>query len=219
MTWHLEVLPPPQADFWHGPAARVPRHFVLYGGTAIALHLGHRVSVDFDFFSDRPLDPPGLHAALPELDVATVLLADASTLVVAAGLGAASVKLSFFGGLRIGRVADPLRADNGVAIAAPLDLLATKLKTLHDRVEARDYIDIEALLRAGLRLDQGLAAAMALFGPGLNPLDTAKAVGWFKDGGLEAALPETSRRYLATAAAGFDPAVSPLPIRSRSLAG
>ena len=26
--------------------------YVLYGGTAIALHLGNRQSVDFDFFSD-----------------------------------------------------------------------------------------------------------------------------------------------------------------------
>lgn len=30
--------------------------FALYGGTAIALRLGHRTSVDFDFFNDRPLD-------------------------------------------------------------------------------------------------------------------------------------------------------------------
>ncbi|MGM0425440.1 MAG: nucleotidyl transferase AbiEii/AbiGii toxin family protein [Thermodesulfobacteriota bacterium] len=29
----------------------MPSEFVLYGGTAIALHLGHRSSVDFDFFS------------------------------------------------------------------------------------------------------------------------------------------------------------------------
>jgi len=219
MTLHLEVLPPAQATFWREAASRVPRHFALYGGTAIALQLGHRVSVDFDFFSDQALDRIALHAALPELDVATVLQAGADTLVVTAGAAVASVKLSFFGGLRFGRVGEPQRAENGVAVAAPLDLLATKLKTLHDRVEARDYVDIEALLRSGLKLDDGLAAAMALFGPALNPLDTAKAVGWFKDGGLESALSEPSRRYLAAAAAAFNPAVAPMPIRSHSLAG
>ncbi|WP_373321508.1 nucleotidyl transferase AbiEii/AbiGii toxin family protein [Rivihabitans pingtungensis] len=41
--------------------------FVLYGGTAIALRLGHRESVDFDFFSDRPLDRDPDHAAAGRL--------------------------------------------------------------------------------------------------------------------------------------------------------
>jgi hypothetical protein len=42
---------------------------------------------------------------------------------------------------------DPEHLDGGPWIASPVDLLATKLETLHDRVEARDYIDIETLLR------------------------------------------------------------------------
>jgi hypothetical protein len=37
-----------------GPARSLG--FVLYGGAAIALRLGHRQSVDFDFFSSRPLN-------------------------------------------------------------------------------------------------------------------------------------------------------------------
>jgi hypothetical protein len=36
---------------------QVPAEFTLYGGTAIALHLGHRHSADFDFFGSRPFDP------------------------------------------------------------------------------------------------------------------------------------------------------------------
>jgi hypothetical protein len=50
----------------------VPAEFVLYGGTALALHLGHRHSVDFDFFGDRPLDPALLVPAVPFLAGATV---------------------------------------------------------------------------------------------------------------------------------------------------
>ena len=30
--------------------------FILFGGTAIALQLGHRLSVDFDFFRQKPFD-------------------------------------------------------------------------------------------------------------------------------------------------------------------
>ena len=52
----LDILPNPQRRLWDELAA-VPVEFALYGGTAIALHLGHRHSVDFDFFGNRPFDP------------------------------------------------------------------------------------------------------------------------------------------------------------------
>jgi Nucleotidyl transferase AbiEii toxin, Type IV TA system len=45
----FDVLPPPQRALW--PKIKcIPQGFVLYGGTAIALRLGHRASVDIDFF-------------------------------------------------------------------------------------------------------------------------------------------------------------------------
>jgi len=52
----LEILPPAQLALWP-ETARWADRFVLYGGTAIALRHGHRQSVDFDFFSERPFDP------------------------------------------------------------------------------------------------------------------------------------------------------------------
>jgi len=45
-----DILPPAQRRLWD-TGLGVPRHFVLYGGTALALRLGHRQSVDCDFFS------------------------------------------------------------------------------------------------------------------------------------------------------------------------
>jgi hypothetical protein len=45
----LDILPKPQRTLW-AELADVPEEFTLYGGTAVALHLGHRVSVDFDFY-------------------------------------------------------------------------------------------------------------------------------------------------------------------------
>jgi len=52
---HLEILPAPLRAFWDEDAPALPGGWVLYGGTAIALHLGHRRSLDFDFFSASPL--------------------------------------------------------------------------------------------------------------------------------------------------------------------
>ena len=61
----MDILPPAQRRL--GPELRpITDHgFVLYGGTAIALRLGHRTSVDFDFFSDLPLDQKAVIASLP----------------------------------------------------------------------------------------------------------------------------------------------------------
>jgi hypothetical protein len=52
----LDVLPLAQKEIWPALSAAPHLSFVLYGGTAIALHLGHRQSVDFDFFRSDPLD-------------------------------------------------------------------------------------------------------------------------------------------------------------------
>jgi hypothetical protein len=46
-TPNLGALPAAQRRLWPELTA-IPGHFVLYGGTPIALRLGHRQSVDFD---------------------------------------------------------------------------------------------------------------------------------------------------------------------------
>jgi hypothetical protein len=60
----LSVLPAPQRRLWD-ELAGTPREFVLYRGTALALHFGHRTSIDFDFFGDRAFEPGRLASTLP----------------------------------------------------------------------------------------------------------------------------------------------------------
>ncbi|MFN9646111.1 MAG: nucleotidyl transferase AbiEii/AbiGii toxin family protein [Cyanobacteriota bacterium] len=169
LTPHLELLPERQRRLWPRLAGQARAGFVLYGGTAIALRYGHRVSVDFDFFSDRPLDRQRLSRALPWMRTALVLQdqPETLTLLTSADQEQTGVKVSFFGGLTIGRVADPDGTLDGVALlASPLDLLATKLKLLLQRAERKDDQDVATLLAAGLALSDGLAADQALYGPG-----------------------------------------------------
>ena len=162
-------LPPAQRRLWPRLRPSVPLEFVLYGGTAISLHLGHRRSVDFDFFHDRPLDLTALRSAFGFLDTARTLQQTKDTLVVVA----AGVKVSFFGGLRFGRVGDPLLTRDGMAEVASLDdLMAHTLKVILQRAEKKDYEDITAMLRAGVSLAQGLAAARLLFGPAFQPTES-----------------------------------------------
>ena len=53
---NLDILPAAQRTLWPELSA-TPDNFTLYGGTALALRLGHRASVDFDFFSNDSFDP------------------------------------------------------------------------------------------------------------------------------------------------------------------
>jgi hypothetical protein len=180
----LNALPSAQASLWP-ELASVPKDFVLYGGTAVALRLGHRPSLDFDFFSDEPLNAKALYAKVPFLNNSTPIQSepDALTLLVDRG---APVKISFFGAIRIGCINPPETTEAGVLqVASPLDLLGTKLKVLLQRVEVKDYRDIAALLHAGITLGDGLGAAKALYGAQFPPCEALKALVYFQGGDLD----------------------------------
>jgi len=192
----LEILPPEQRRLWR-ELGQVPREFVLYGGTALALRLGHRRSEDFDFFSASGFSPSELEARLPLLRGATRIQSSPNTLTCVVR-NPGPVRFSFFGGLGLRRLEDPDWVDPpGVWVASLVDLAATKLKTVQDRAEAKDYRDIDALLAAGLPLRDALAAAAAAWGSGFNPLLSLKALSFFGDGDLPELPDETRRRLLA----------------------
>lgn len=163
--------------------------FVLYGGTAIALRLGHRTSVDFDFFTNLPLDHRKLRAGMGFIERSLTLQEsiDTLTIMTAAPVGqTAGVKISFFGTIAFGRSGTPDTTDDGVIQVASIDdLMATKLKVILQRVEAKDYLDIAAMLDAGMGLPQGLATAKTLFGSAFQPSECLKALTWFEGGDLD----------------------------------
>jgi hypothetical protein len=199
----LDILPPPQRRLWDELAA-VPPEFVLYGGTAIALHLGHRQSVDFDFFGNRPLDPTHLAPAIPFLADATVTQREPNTFSCLVDRGGI-VKLSFFGLPGIPRLLPPLVApDNGLRVASLLDLAGMKASVVQVRAEAKDYLDIDAILTDGrIGLPTALAAARAIYGAAFNPLATLKALTYFEDGNVPT-LPRAVKDRLVAASRAVD---------------
>jgi hypothetical protein len=176
----LRILPAPQRALWPELDA-TPEHFTLYGGTALALRLGHRRSLDFDFFSNLPFDPDALGRELPYLADAERVQVTAQSLTCRIERGGA-VLVSFFGGLGLGQAAPRERAAGSkVNVASLLDIAGTKAAVIQRRAEARDYLDIDALIRHGIGLPQIIAAASAVYGRQFNPLITLKALGFFDD--------------------------------------
>lgn len=198
----LDALPPEQRRLWPELRPATDLGFVLYGGTAIALRLGHRPSVDFDFFTEAPLDRQAIRARVPFMAGATVVqdARDAlGVLVPGSGGEHTHVKVSFFGGIDFGRVGVPERTDDGVLLVASLDdLMATKVKVVLQRAEAKDYRDVASMIRAGVSLERGLASARAMFGEEFQPSESLKALVFFGDGDLRT-LAEGDRSTLVGA--------------------
>jgi hypothetical protein len=196
LNWHLDILPDDQRTLWEETLQAGFPGWVLYGGTALALRLGHRTSVDFDFFSSAPVVPLEFRE-FHKLD-GPVLQSEANTLsVVHRG-----VKLSFFGALSLG-VMEPPDLLGRCPVAALEDLAACKLAALVNRVELKDYLDIAALLRHGLSLSCMLACANAVYRGEFPVAACLKSLAWFDDPAL-APLSSADRHLLETAALGID---------------
>jgi len=199
----LDILPLSQRTLW-SELTEVPAGFVLYGGTALALRLGHRMSEDFDFFSNEGFRPDDLERQVSFLAGASRLQSSPNTLVAQVDRNG-PVKLSFFGGLSLRRVRDPEAVEGpGLLVASLLDLAATKVKVVQDRAEAKDYVDISRLLEEGIEISQALGAAQAVYGEAFNPLLSLKALSYFRDGDLRT-LPESVQSKLTQAVQKVDP--------------
>jgi hypothetical protein len=203
----LSVLPEQQALLWPR-LGDIPEQFVLYGGTALALHLGHRQSADFDFFAANGFTAALLHDLewLGRLEILD--MRENAVVVIEPG----GVQLAFYGGLRFQAVAEQkLAPENGLVVASLFDLAATKAKAILDRSEWKDYVDIATLIGNGHDLADIIGYATTVFDRLLvfpAPVFLRNLV-WFKDG-TAPDVPEGVRRLLESAVAELDLADIPV---------
>lgn len=117
------------------------KDFYLAGGTALALQIGHRQSIDLDWFSQKQVSIIRLKRSLSSLGDLTVESEDKETLNCSLN----GVKLSFFV-----YPYPPLFSFidfDGVKMADERDIACMKIDAISSRGSKKDFIDLHFLLQ------------------------------------------------------------------------
>lgn len=114
----------------------------LAGGTALALQLGHRVSVDFDVFSYKPLSTRLRSTIAKHFSIQQVHLntSDQYTFTTYGNIEVTFVWFDF-------PLIRPLIPTPSISLASIIDIAANKANTLGLRAVWRDYVDLFWLIR------------------------------------------------------------------------
>ncbi len=117
------------------------QEFYLSGGTALSLQLGHRESIDLDFFNQNDFDPKQYQPKLENFGKLKDLQLDKNTL----NAFLKGVQIKFLG------YPYPLLKSTinwkGIKISSVLDIACTKLQTIGMRGNKKDFVDIYFILK------------------------------------------------------------------------
>jgi hypothetical protein len=156
------------------------RELYLAGGSAIAVHLGHRVSNDLDLFGPASaLDFERVRAELigsgARLEV--ISESDATLHLRLEGTDVDFVRYPY------ANLSSPRRAIAGIRVASLRDLAAMKLAAIARRGVRRDYWDLHAILSSRrLSLPKVLADFQTKFGvTEADVYHVLRALTWFED--------------------------------------
>ena len=120
--------------------------FYLAGGTALALQIGHRTSVDFDFYTPRTFDPGVLYRKLKEaIPMISPVHTAKETLMVGIPEKKERIEMSFF---RYDYpLLRPLMITEYLDLVSVEDIAAMKIIAIVQRGTKRDFVDIYYLLK------------------------------------------------------------------------
>ena len=155
---HPEILSKEQKELL--PLMRqFKREFYLVGGTAIALHVGHRRSIDFDLFKFSNLN---VTKTLKKLNTAKISYTVTRRVSEQINLTMNAVKITFF--QYPYAIEAKVNFENTFRMPDLLTLSAMKAYALGRRAKWKDYVDLYFLLRDYFTLDQIVQKADSLFG-------------------------------------------------------
>jgi hypothetical protein len=152
------------------------RSFSLVGGTAIALHIGHRRSIDFDMFSPNKFSNSRIKNKVLEniaIDEIIVSRLDELTFV------ARGVKFTFF--RYIYEIRFPHRLESKIKMPDLLTLAAMKAFALGQRAKWKDYVDLYFIMRDFHGINEMVKKEEQLFGGEFNDKLFKMQLAYFKD--------------------------------------
>lgn len=150
--------------------------FYLVGGTAIALQLGHRRSIDFDLFSNKVIDQKKIrNRIIKNHRINRVIIDDKDEFTLMAD----GVKLTFL------HYPFPVKAAkkfNGYIKMPDLATLAAmKAYALGRRAKWKDYADLYWIMKKQCSILEIIKKAKAIFGAEFNEKNFREQLAYFKD--------------------------------------
>jgi len=169
---HLEILNKAQNQLL-STLVQFKREYYLVGGTAIALHIGHRESIDFDLFKEKDIRKKDIFSKLKTIDY-KVSFADYNQL----NMSANGVKITFFSfPYKV-----PISSELKGIIKMPdlLTLAAMKAFALGRRAKWKDYVDLYFILKFHFAFTEVLTKAKEIFGDEFIEKQFIAQIGYFK---------------------------------------
>lgn len=139
--------------------------YILSGGTALAIQLGHRKSEDLDFMMWRkskrekpevnwPVIEKELKEKVGPIENFNMLGFDQVEFKVA------GVNLSFYVSNSNSPVSEPVSFLGNIRLADVPAILAMKIEVMLRRIQMRDYYDIYSILKEGYNISTGIESAL-----------------------------------------------------------
>lgn len=129
----------------------LPEKTYLAGGTALALQFGHRISIDFDFFTPMDFISQDIIKKLEKIGKFVFQESKEKNTLLGLFQG---VKFSLF--KYDYPLVKPTKKYLGIELVSPEDIFAMKIAAIMDRGTIKDFIDVYFLIKKGISLEQSL---------------------------------------------------------------
>jgi hypothetical protein len=144
---HWEALTPASVDAFKllGKFDFIKRYY-LAGGTGLALHFGHRISIDLDLFCDQadavgPDERSVLRASFDDPSLTITYDKDSTFVATWRGVGVSFFRFNLYPLVR------PTAFVDGIQLASVEEIGAMKLAAIIDRGTRKDLIDLYYILQ------------------------------------------------------------------------
>lgn len=178
---HPECLPPNGLKTLRRLNSLVQAYgFVLAGGTALALRIGHRLSEDLDFFTEKPFSTERIFRKMQNLKLNPVVMQEEEgTLVTVAGGTKVSMMQYEHPFIDI-----PERF-RGIPVAGVVDIASMKIIAISQRGAKRDFVDLYFILQ-DVPFWKIAENMMERFGTDrINPVHVGKSLVYFADAEID----------------------------------